>query len=76
VFVRAPAEGRSGIRVLGIDPGLTRCGYGCIEASGSSSAPGRAISLGVLRTPAASPLPVGTGRLRAMPRATVNDELM
>ncbi|QRN81882.1 MAG: crossover junction endodeoxyribonuclease RuvC [Nocardiopsis sp. BM-2018] len=35
-------------RVLGIDPGLTRCGYAVVDADG----PGRAsaVSLGVLRT--------------------------
>jgi crossover junction endodeoxyribonuclease RuvC len=36
-------------RVLGIDPGLTRCGYAVIDAAGSDT---RAVSLGVLRTPA------------------------
>lgn len=42
------------MRVLGIDPGLTRCGVGVIE-----SAPGRVVSLlhvDVLRTPADMPL--------------------
>jgi len=35
--------------VLGIDPGLTRCGYACVEALGVGKA--RAVALGVLRTP-------------------------
>lgn len=42
------------MRVLGIDPGLTRCGVGVIE-----SAPGRLVSLihvDVLRTPSNMPL--------------------
>ncbi|MEY3697235.1 MAG: hypothetical protein RJA41_885, partial [Actinomycetota bacterium] len=42
------------MRVLGIDPGLTRCGVGVIE-----SAPGRVVRLlhvDVLRTPADMPL--------------------
>jgi crossover junction endodeoxyribonuclease RuvC len=64
VFVRAPVEGRTGARVLGIDPGLTRCGYACIEASASSSEPSRAVSLGVLRTPASDPLPQRLAELR------------
>ncbi len=64
VFVRDAVEGRSGVRVLGIDPGLTRCGYACIDASGSSSEPARAVSLGVLRTPAASALPQRLAELR------------
>ena len=41
--------------VLGIDPGLSRCGYGCLESSG----PGRArpVAVGVLTTPPSSALP-------------------
>ena len=39
--------------VLGIDPGLSRCGYCCIEASGSRQ---RAIALGVITTPTDMPL--------------------
>lgn len=35
--------------VLGIDPGLTRCGYACVEALGPGKA--RAVAMGVLRTP-------------------------
>jgi crossover junction endodeoxyribonuclease RuvC len=40
--------------VLGIDPGLSRCGYGVV-----TRAPGgmRAIACGVIRTPASEPLP-------------------
>ncbi len=41
---------RQPIRVLGVDPGLTRCGLGVVDG-----APGRALSLvrvGVVRTPA------------------------
>lgn len=39
--------------VLGIDPGLTRTGYGIIEASGSTE---RAVAAGVIRTDPAQPL--------------------
>jgi len=42
------------VRVLGIDPGLTRCGLGVVEG-----APGRRLALvevGVIRTDATSPL--------------------
>ena len=42
-------------RVVGIDPGLTRCGYAVIDARGSQQA--SAVSLGVLRTPPTMPLP-------------------
>jgi crossover junction endodeoxyribonuclease RuvC len=44
-----PAYGQRSRRVLGVDPGLTRCGLGIVEG-----APGRALSLvqvGVVRTP-------------------------
>jgi len=40
-------------RVLGIDPGLTRCGYAVVERRGGSSG---AIALGVIRTAPADPL--------------------
>ena len=40
--------------VLGIDPGLTRCGYAVLHATGSTTRP---LALGVIRTPPASPLP-------------------
>lgn len=42
-------------RVLGIDPGLTRCGYAVIDAFSPQQT--NAISLGVLRTAPAMPLP-------------------
>jgi len=41
--------------VLGIDPGLSRCGYACLEAGRAGQA--RPVALGVLTTPAAWPLP-------------------
>jgi crossover junction endodeoxyribonuclease RuvC len=34
--------------VLGIDPGLTRCGYGCVESVGRTT---RAVAAGVITTP-------------------------
>jgi crossover junction endodeoxyribonuclease RuvC len=34
--------------VLGIDPGLTRCGYGCVESDGRNT---RAVAAGVITTP-------------------------
>ena len=42
-------------RVLGIDPGLTRCGYAVLDSTGPGAA--KAVSLGVLRTPPADALP-------------------
>lgn len=41
--------------VLGIDPGLTRCGYGCIEWTGPNRV--RAVAAGVMTTHATTPLP-------------------
>jgi len=41
--------------VLGIDPGLSRCGYACLEPGRSGQA--RPLALGVLKTPASWPLP-------------------
>jgi crossover junction endodeoxyribonuclease RuvC len=41
--------------VLGVDPGLTRCGYGCVERVGAGRA--RAVAAGVLTTPVDDPLP-------------------
>ncbi|MGD9703602.1 MAG: crossover junction endodeoxyribonuclease RuvC [Acidimicrobiia bacterium] len=48
--------------VLGIDPGLTRCGYAAIESTSAGS--GRALSLGVVRTPPSDPLPQRLAALR------------
>lgn len=39
--------------VLGVDPGLTRTGYGIIESSGSTE---KAVAAGVIRTDPAQPL--------------------
>lgn len=43
-----------GARVLGIDPGLSRCGYGLVE---DGPAGPRAVSAGVIRTPPGQPVP-------------------
>ena len=42
------------MRVLGIDPGLTRCGLGVVE--GSLGRPLSLVGVGVVRTPADAPL--------------------
>jgi crossover junction endodeoxyribonuclease RuvC len=41
--------------VLGVDPGLSRCGYGCVESGASQG--GRVVAVGVLTTPPSLPLP-------------------
>jgi crossover junction endodeoxyribonuclease RuvC len=40
--------------VLGIDPGVSRCGYGAVAAEGSRMS---ALACGVIRTPPSDPLP-------------------
>ena len=44
------ARGRRPVRVLGVDPGLTRCGLGVVE--GIPGRPPKLIAVGVVRTPA------------------------
>lgn len=39
--------------VLGIDPGLSRCGYGCLESR--PGRPPRPVAVGVVTTPVAAP---------------------
>lgn len=48
--------------MLGIDPGLTRCGYAVIEGKSMGSA--RAISMGVIRTSPSEPLASRLATLR------------
>jgi crossover junction endodeoxyribonuclease RuvC len=45
--------------VLGIDPGLTRCGYAVVDASGPTP-----VALGVVRTPPGDGLPTRLAALR------------
>ncbi|MGI9033350.1 MAG: crossover junction endodeoxyribonuclease RuvC [Acidimicrobiales bacterium] len=46
--------------VLGIDPGVSRCGYGCVARAGGTN---RAVVAGVLTTPPSEPLPQRLGSL-------------
>ncbi|HUY06010.1 MAG TPA: crossover junction endodeoxyribonuclease RuvC [Acidimicrobiales bacterium] len=48
--------------VLGIDPGLTRCGYGCVR---ETSAGQSVVSAGLIRTPVEVSLPRRLAMLRA-----------
>ena len=50
------------LRVLGIDPGLTRCGFAVVDGRGPSAAV--AITMGVIRTPAGDELPQRLASLR------------
>jgi len=49
--------------VLGIDPGVSRCGYGCV--SGGTGVAPKVVAVGVLTTPPSDPLP---DRLAALDR--------
>ena len=57
------SHGLSPSVVLGIDPGLTRCGYAVLHTENLQSI--RALSLGVIRTPATMPLPQRLALLQA-----------
>ncbi len=57
--------------VLGVDPGLTRCGYGCVEQLGPSGRGARAVALGVLKTDKDDPLPKRLADLQLGLRALI-----
>ena len=61
--VEGRSSRRSPTRVLGIDPGLTRCGYAVIDGRGPTVVTVR--SLGVLTTVRSHPLPQRLAALRA-----------
>lgn len=54
--------------VLGIDPGLSRCGYGCLEQTASGLRP---VAVGVLRTSPTDPTPRRLADLQADLRALI-----
>jgi crossover junction endodeoxyribonuclease RuvC len=56
--------------LLGIDPGLSRCGYGAIRREGSAL---RAIACGVVRTPPSDDLPVRLAALYGELEALVGE---
>ena len=56
--------------VLGVDPGVSRCGYGCVEASRGQT---RAIAVGVLTTLPSEPLPQRLAALDADIRELLDD---
>ena len=57
--------------VLGIDPGLTRCGYGVVERRGDGSL--RALACGVVRTAVDDALPLRLATLNRELRALVSE---
>ena len=54
--------GRATTVVLGIDPGVSRCGYGAVRRTGGTV---EALACGVLRTAPSDPLPVRLASLEA-----------
>jgi crossover junction endodeoxyribonuclease RuvC len=60
------------MRVLGIDPGLSRCGYGCLDGGGGAAGRGaRPVAVGVLRTPVEAPVPERLAELQRELRALI-----
>ena len=58
MFARSAAP----LVVLGIDPGLTRCGYACLRAEGPQRV--KPVAMGVIRTASTDPLPKRLAELR------------
>jgi crossover junction endodeoxyribonuclease RuvC len=58
------------VYVLGIDPGLSRCGYGVVAARPGGH---RLIACGVLRTPPSSPVPERLAELQSDLRALLQE---
>jgi crossover junction endodeoxyribonuclease RuvC len=57
--------------VLGIDPGLTRCGYGVVERQADGAL--RAVACGVVRTPVDDELPLRLASLHRELRSLLAD---
>lgn len=57
--------------VLGIDPGLSRCGYAVLESMGRGSA--RAMAMGVIRTAPADPVPKRLAELQGELRGLLDE---
>lgn len=56
--------------VLGIDPGLSRCGYGLVDQQPSGT---RVVAVGVLRTEPSAPVPTRLAELQADIRALLRE---
>ena len=56
--------------VLGIDPGLSRCGYGLLEQQAGAT---RAVAVGVLRTDPSLPTPARLAELQVDLRALIGE---
>src|SRR5687768_6719994 len=70
VFANGRHDVRAACRVLGIDPGLTRCGYAVIDgATGRATA----IAMGVIRTPPSDALPARLAALQGELAALITE---
>lgn len=58
--------------VLGIDPGLSRCGYGCVRARSGKTGPS-AVAVGVITTPPNAALPDRLAELQRELRALIGE---
>jgi crossover junction endodeoxyribonuclease RuvC len=56
--------------VLGVDPGVSRCGYAVLEPSGRGA---RAVAIGVLTTPPSDPLPQRLAELQLELRSLLDE---
>lgn len=56
--------------MLGIDPGLSRCGYGAVRQSGNRS---QAVAAGVIRTHPDTPLPTRLSELQVEIRSLIDE---
>ncbi|HJP17009.1 MAG TPA: crossover junction endodeoxyribonuclease RuvC, partial [Acidimicrobiales bacterium] len=58
---------------LGIDPGLSRCGYGVLEQDKSKSKVVKAVAAGVIRTPPKTDLAVRLAELQEEIRSLIDE---
>jgi crossover junction endodeoxyribonuclease RuvC len=70
VFDQSGDPGEAPGVVLGIDPGLSRCGYGAVRRDGHRMVP---VAFGVLRTPPEAPLPERLAQLQEDLEALFDD---
>ncbi|MBM4020112.1 MAG: crossover junction endodeoxyribonuclease RuvC [Planctomycetes bacterium] len=70
--VARSGEGPLSLRILGIDPGIERTGYGVVELAAAGAGP-RLVEAGVIRTRAADGLPARLAEIRAALAAVISE---
>jgi crossover junction endodeoxyribonuclease RuvC len=68
-FARSPSSIEH-VFVLGVDPGLTRCGYGIVSGTEGHE---RAVAAGVVTTDVSDPIPLRLATLRAELQAIIGE---